>query len=179
MVFHGEAALSVVLDRHSLILDDHPTPPPDPLAVLTAAIDAPKPNPSTVTLNTPTFKWSAPGQYNEFQLFHESLNSWFHLQGVPAEADDTGDRTEYILNFLGTTGHRNFKQWKPTSATPDKCVTAKKSVEGFLDCLAMNVDQDVSQQCQIYQLGDISTGESLVSWLIAYMPLLTNVTSYK
>ena len=75
-------------------------------------------------------------------------------------------------------GCRKLNQWKPVGATPDDCATAKKSVEGFLNYLASNMDHSVSQQCQIYQLEDIqlTVGETLMSWLIAYVPLQTNDT---
>ena len=56
--------------------------PADPLAALSAALAALKPNPSTVTLKLQVV---IPDQYDEFKLLCESLNSWFHLQGVPVE----------------------------------------------------------------------------------------------
>ena len=112
-------------------MDDHPAAIPDPLAALTTALTALKPNPFTVALKHPPFG----DQYAEFQLFHESFKSWFYLQGVHAESGGNGDWKMYVLNFLGITGHRKFNQWKPAGATPDYCATAKKSVEGSLDYL--------------------------------------------
>ena len=87
-------------------MDDLPALPPNPMAALTTTLAALKQKPPIVTLKTPTFKWSAPGQYDEFHLFSELLNSWFHLQGMPTEPGDNGDRIEYVLNFQATTGHR-------------------------------------------------------------------------
>ena len=72
-------------------IDDHPALSPDTLAAFTAALAALKPNPPTITLKMLTFKWSAYDQYEEFQLFHESLTTWFHLQGMPAKPRDNGD----------------------------------------------------------------------------------------
>ena len=109
-------------------MDNHSTPPPDPLAVLTAALASLKPNPSTVTLKTPSFEWSAHDQSDEFQVFHESFYSWLYFQRVPNEPGDNGDRIEYVLNFLGTAVHRKFNQWKPAGATSNDYATAKGSL---------------------------------------------------
>ena len=157
---------------------DHPAPPPDPLPALTAALSALKPNPPTVTLRTLTFNWSALDQYDEFQLFHESLNPGFHLQGVSAKPGGNGDRIKYVLNFLSTKGCREFSQWKPAGVIPDNYKTANKRVEGFLD-MALNIDHSVSQWCHIFQLKGICicTEEASNDMLTTYMPLLTDATS--
>ena len=51
----------------------------DPLAVLTAAVKLPVPNRAATNLKTPTFEWTTSEQYDEFKLFWESTESWFHL----------------------------------------------------------------------------------------------------
>ena len=61
-------------------------------------------------LKTPIFEWTMSDQYDKFKLFCESMESWFHLQAIPDEPDDKGAHLEYMLNFLGTTGHQKWKQ---------------------------------------------------------------------
>ena len=103
---NSQSRLQVLIDSSRVSMDDHPVPPHDLLVAMTAALAASKPNPPTVTLKTPTFDWSASELYEKFQLFWESLNSWFHFQGMLAEPEDNGNRIEYVLNFLETTEHR-------------------------------------------------------------------------
>ena len=88
-------------------------------------------------------------------FFCESTESWFHFQEIPDEPNDTGTHLEYILNFLGTTGHQKWNQWTPASVTTDDITATKKSVKSFLDHLAPQMDHTVSQWCQIYQLEDV------------------------
>ena len=109
-------------------MDDHPLLLPDQMPAHTNPLAALKPNPHTITLKMLIFKWSASNWYDVFQLFCESCTLWFHLQGVSAEPRDNGDRTDYVLSLLGTTGHRKFNQWKPVCAIPDNHAPAKKSV---------------------------------------------------
>ena len=78
------------------------------LAVLTAALKSLMPNQPATNLKAPTFEWTTFDQYDEFKLFQESTDSWFHLQAIPEEQDDKGTHLEYILNFLGTTGHQKW-----------------------------------------------------------------------
>ena len=63
-----------------------------------------------------TFDWLSPDLYDDFKLFCETVDSWFCLQLIPAEAHDEGIHIEYGLNFLGTTSLKKFNQWKPTGA---------------------------------------------------------------
>ena len=79
----------------------------DPLAALNAAIKLLLPSQHATTLKTPTFEWTTSDQYDEFKLFCESMESWFHLQAIPDEPNDKGAHLEYILNFLSTMGTRN------------------------------------------------------------------------
>ena len=76
----------------------------DSLAVLTAALKLLMLNQPATNVKTPTFEWTTSEQYDEFRLFQECTESWFHLQAIPDEPDDKGAHLEYILNFLGTTG---------------------------------------------------------------------------
>ena len=94
-------------------------------------------------------------QYDEFKLFQESRESWFHLQAIPEEPDDKGPHPEYILNFLGTTGHQKWNQWTPTTVTTDDVAATKKSTKSSLDHLASQMEHTVSQRCRIYQLEDV------------------------
>ena len=100
-----------------------------PLAALTAALKLLLPNQSATTLQTPTFGLTMSDQYDEFILFQESMESWFHLQAIPDEPDDKGAHLEYILNFLSTTGHWKWNQWTAAGATTDDTVATKKSLK--------------------------------------------------
>ena len=84
-------------------------------------------------------------EYEEFKLFPESTESWFHLQAIPDESDDKCAHLEYILNFLGTTGHWKWNQWTPASVMADDIAASKKSMKSFLDHLASQMDHTVSQ----------------------------------
>ena len=101
----------------------------DPLAVLTAALKLLMPNQPATNLKTPTFEWTTSDQYDEFKLFQEIMESWFHLQAIPEEPDDKGAHLEYILNFLGTTGYWKWNQWTPASVTTDDVAATKKSAK--------------------------------------------------
>ena len=83
------------------------------------------------------------------------MGSWFSLQAIPEEPDDNGASLEYILNFLGTTGHQKWNQWTPAGVTTDDVAATKKSVKSFLDHLASQMDHTVSQRCRLYQLEDV------------------------
>ena len=80
---------------------------PDPLATLTEALKALRPSTPTDALKPPMFDWKMTEQYEDFCLFCKSVESWYHLQGMKEEPDN-GTRLEYLLNFLGTTGHGNM-----------------------------------------------------------------------
>ena len=89
------------------------------------------PDPPSVSLATATFDWNSTEQYDNFQLFHKSVDSWFTLQNVAPEippGDPTSDinstHLEYVLNFLGNAGHKKFDRWKPTGS--DAEVAKKK-----------------------------------------------------
>ena len=84
-------------------------------------------------------------QYDEFKLFHESMESWFHLQAIPDEPNDKGSHLEYILNFLITTGCQKWNQWTPAGVTTHDIAATKKSAKSFLDHLASQMDCNVSQ----------------------------------
>ena len=119
------------------------------------------PNPST-TLIAPTFDWNSTEQYENFQLFIKSVNSWFTLQHITAEATPGGTsnstRLEYVLNFLGNTGCKKYEQWKP----PGTNVEVKKKKDSAKEFLDYTMDHKVSKRCRIYQLEDVSAhpGES-------------------
>ena len=135
-------------------------PATDPLAALKAL----SPNPSP-TLIASTFNWNSTEQYEDFQVFIKSVNSWFTLQHITAETtpDGTSDftRLEYVLNFLGNTGCKKYKRWKPT-CTNEEVKKKKDIAKEFLDYLLSTMDHEVSQMCRIYQLEDICAhpGES-------------------
>ena len=133
-----------------------------PLAALATALKSLMPNQHATNLKMPTFEWTTSDQYDEFKLFCESTKSWFCLQAIPDEPDDKGAHLEYILNFLGTTGHQKWNQWTPANASADDIVATMKSVKSFLDHLASQIDHTVSQRCQIYQVEDtwIKPGET-------------------
>ena len=157
----------------------------DPLAALTAALKSLLPNWPATILQKPTFEWTTFDQYDEFELFWESTESWFQLQAIPDEPDDNGACLEYILNFLGTTGHWKWNQWTPSSVTTDDIAAAsvttddiaaaRKSVKSFLDHLASQKDHTLSQWCQIYQLKDvrINAGETPDEY-VDHLRALTN-----
>ena len=99
----------------------------DPLAVWTAVLKSLMPNQPATNLKTPTFEWTTSDQYDEFKLYWESTESWFHLQAIPEKPYDKGACLEYSLNFLSTTGHQKWNQWMPASVTTDNVATTKKS----------------------------------------------------
>ena len=108
-----------------------PPDPADPIAALTAAIAKLLPNQPSISLVTPSFDWNTTEQYDDFQLFCKSVESWFTLQNIPAETPEdptvepNSTRLEYMLNFLGNTGRRKFDCWKPTG-TADEIARKKK-----------------------------------------------------
>ena len=144
-----------------------PPDPADPIAALTAALAKLLPNQPSISLVTPSFDWNTTEQYDDFQLFRKSVESWFTLQNIPAEtpedptAEPNSTRLEYVLNFLGNTGRRKFDRWKPTG-TADEIARKKKRASAFMDYLSSTMDHAVSQRCRIYQLEDvrIRPGES-------------------
>ena len=139
----------------------------DPIAALTAALAKLLLNQPSILLVTPSFDWNTMEQYDDFQLFCKSVESWFTLQNIPAEtpedptAEPNSTRLEYVLNFLGNTGRRKFDDWKPTG-TADEIARKKKRATAFMDYLSSTMDHAVSQCCRIYQLEDvrIQPGES-------------------
>ena len=143
--------------------------PADPIAALTAALAKLLPNQPSISLVTPSFDWNTMEQYDDFQLFRKSVESWFTLQNIPAEtapgagpdAEPNPTRLEYVLNFLGNTGRRKFDRWKPTG-TDVEISKKKKLASAFMDYLSSTMDHAVSQRCRIYQLEDvhIRPGES-------------------
>ena len=98
-----------------------PPDPADPIAALTATIVKLLPNQPSISLVTPSFDWNTTEQYDDFQLIRKSVESWFTVQNIPAETPEdptvepNSTRLEYMLNFLGNTGHRKFYHWKPTA----------------------------------------------------------------
>ena len=143
--------------------------PADPIAALTAALTKLLPNQPSISLVTPSFDWNTTEQYDDFQLFRKSVESWFTLQNIPVEtapgagpdAEPNPTRLEYVLNFLGNTGCRKFDHWKPTG-TDVEISRKKKLASAFMDYLSSTMDHAVSQRCRIYQLEDvrIRPGES-------------------
>ena len=70
------------------------------------------------TLVTPSFDWSLKDQYDDFQLFVKSVDSWFTLQGIPEKAGELENpvHLNYILNFLSNQGRQRYNHWQPTGA---------------------------------------------------------------
>ena len=136
--------------------------PADPIAALTAALAKLLPNQPSISLVTPSFDWNTTEQYDDFQLFRKSVESWFTLQNIPAEtapgagpdAEPNPTQLEYVLNFLGNTGRRKFDRWKPTG-TDVEISRKKKLASAFMDYLSSTMDHAVSQCCRIYQLEDV------------------------
>ena len=119
------------------------------------------PNPPSVSLATLTFDWNSTEQHDDFQLFCKSVDSWFTLQNVAPEippgdpiTDTKSTCLEYVLNFLGNTGHKKFDRWKPTGSDAE-VAKKKKSAQEFLDYLSSTMDHAVSQCYKIYQLEDV------------------------
>ena len=134
-----------------------PDPAVDPFAALTAVLKKLTPNPPSLSLATPTFDWNSTKQYDDFQLFCKSVDSWFTLQNVAPEippADINSTHLEYVLTFLGNAGHKKFDRWKLTGSDVE-VAKKKKSAQEFLDYLSSTMDHAVSQCCRIYQLEDV------------------------
>ena len=149
--------------QNTLLCSPSAMPPPnptDPITALTVMIMKLLSNQPLISLVTPSFDWNTMEQYDDFQLFHKSVESWFTFQNIPAEtpADLTVEANstwlENVLNFLGNTGCTKFDCWKPTS-TADEIVRKKKQATVFMDYLSSMMDHAVSQCCRIYQLKDI------------------------
>ena len=102
-----------------------PVDPADPIVALTAALAKLLPNQPSISLMTPSFDWNTTEQYDDFQLFCKSVESWFTLQNIPVETPDdpttepNSTHLEYMLNFLGNTGCRKFDHWKPTGTADE------------------------------------------------------------
>ena len=118
------------------------------------------------TLVPPSFDWSSKDQYDDFQLFIKSVNSWFTLQGIPEKAKGPADaeienpiRLDYFLNFLGNQGRKRHERWQPTGEHPD---AEKRKASAFLTHLQSTMDHEISIRCRIYKLEEtrILHGES-------------------
>ena len=134
------------------------------VAVLVEALKALQPQ-APPTLHTPSFDWSSRDQYDDFQLFVKSVNSWFLLQGISTTAK-VGDaevenpiQLDYVLNFLGNQGRQRYDRWKPTGADAEG---QKKKASAFLAHLKLMMDHEISIHCRIYKLEEtrIQPGES-------------------
>ena len=136
--------------------------PADPIATLTAALMKLLLNQPLISLVTPSFNWNTTEQYDDFQLFCKSVESWFTLQNIPAEtgpgarpnAEPNSTQLEYVLNFLSNTGRTKFDCWKPTGIAAE-ISKKKKQASAFMDYLSSMMDHAVSQCCRIYQLEDV------------------------
>ena len=134
------------------------------VAVLIEALKALQPQ-APPTLYTPSFDWSSRDQYDAFQLFVKSVNSWFLLQGIPTTAKVNGAKVEnpirldYVLNFFGNQGRWRYNRWKPTGANAEG---QKKKASAFLEHLQLTMDHKISIRCRIYKLEEthIQPGES-------------------
>ena len=114
-----------------------------------------------ILLVTPSFDWNTTEQYDDFQLFRKSVESWFTLQNIPAETPEdptpepNSTQLEYVLNFLGNTGHRKFDHLKPTG-TADEIAKKKKCASAFMDYLSSTMDHAVSPMLQNLPTGRCS-----------------------
>ena len=118
------------------------------------------------TLVPPSFDWSSKDQYDDFQLFIKSVNSWFTLQGIPEKVKGPDDaeieipiRLDYVLNFLGNQGRKRHERWQPAGEHPD---AEKRKASAFLTHLQSTMDHEISIRCRIYKLEEtrILPGES-------------------
>ena len=118
------------------------------------------------TLVPPSFDWSWKDQYDDFQLFIKSVNSWFTLQGIPEKAKGPADAEienpiclDYVLNFLGNQGWKRHERWQPAGEHLD---TEKQKASAFLTHLQSMMDHEISIRCRIYKLEETSIlpGES-------------------
>ena len=115
------------------------------------------------TLVLPSFVWSSKDQYDDFQLFIKSMNSWFTLQGFPekAKGPDNAEienpiRLDYVL---GNQGRKRHERWQPAGEHPD---AEKQKTSAFLTHLQSTMDHEISIRCWIYKLEEtrILPGES-------------------
>ena len=118
------------------------------------------------TLVPPSFDWSSKDQYDDFQLFIKSVNSWFTLQGIPEKVKGPADAEienaiclDYILNFLRNQGRKRHKRWQPMGEHLD---AEKQKASAFLTHLQSTMDHEISIRCRIYKLEEtrILPGES-------------------
>ena len=118
------------------------------------------PNPPSVSLATPTFDWNSTEQYDDFQLFHKSVDSWFTLQNVaPKILQETLQLTlippawsmsSTFWAMLATRSLIDGSQLVLMLKLP-----RRKSGQEFLDYLLSMMDHAVLQHCRIYQLEDV------------------------
>ena len=118
------------------------------------------------TLVLPSFDWSSKDQYDDFQLFIKSVNSWFTLQGIPEKAKGPADAEienpiclDYVLNFLRNQGRKRHECWQPAGEHPD---AEKQKASAFLTHLQSMMDHEISIRCRIFKLEEtrILPGES-------------------
>ena len=104
------------------------------------------------TLVPPSFDWPSKDQYDDFQLFIKSVNSWFTLQGIPEKAKGPDDAE---IN----QGWKRHERWQPAGEHPD---AEKQKASAFLTHLRSTMDHEISIRCQIYKLEEtrILPGES-------------------
>ena len=88
------------------------------------------------------------------KLVHPSEYSNRTTPGARPDVEPNFTQLEYVLNFLGNTGHRKFDHWKLTG-TADEISRKKKQASAFMDYLSSMMDHAVSQCCRIYQLEDV------------------------
>ena len=153
-------------------------PPNNPIAALAEALKMFLPHKPATTLETPTFKWSSTAQYEEFQLFHESIKSWFCLHSIQMNLTaKVSDWNTFSISLVSLDA-RNGMNGKFTALTL-KLVQLPKSAKGFQDHFMSKVDHTVPQQCGIYQLEDvhISQQKPQMNWLIICGHLPTNAFS--
>ena len=103
------------------------------------------------TLVKPSFDWSLKDQYDDFQPFVKSMDSWFTLQGILEKVGELENlvHLDYVLNFLGNQGRQRYDHWQPTGSDAE---AQKKSASAFLDHLQSMMDHNISICCRIYKL---------------------------
>ena len=110
------------------------------------------------------------------------MKSWFTLPNIVKEEKDCSTkidstRLEYVLNFLGNTGHKKYERWQP-SGTDDKVKKIKASAHKFMDYLLSMMDHEVSQCCRInWKMSGYRQENNLMSLWNACVPWLTAATS--
>ena len=112
-----------------------------------------------VPVPLPMYNWAASDQMQEFHLFKCQLETCTRIPKIKAE-----EKLDYLLCILGKEGYATMDSWDPA----DKM--HKNDAAKFLDYIESTLDDEISPQVCVYELGDITkrseeSVDELVDWI--------------